>query len=235
MFSYPKLHSGPVAFVIFEMLFLLFGVCSIYFSVTFVWVSVLLILDTSLTMGFTFVPGNIIVFVGDTTCRTMIYHIEVLTAPVIYKGTTDEIGKCVLTAALPKVWAREAVNSLSHSWRFGRDHPTCCKYPARRRRGGGRSVRAGWRSPLSGWSAIKIWIVAAQRCSPSSSKESNRAKGGGGGPLARDWTQGTGAAISSPPGILQSVTRSTIFVFRLFQSPLFEVRSSFDSFLLSFQ
>ena len=63
------------------------------------------------------------------------------------KGTTDEIGKCVLTAALPKVWAREAVNSLSHSWRFGRDHPTCCKYPARRR-SGGRSVRAGWRSPL---------------------------------------------------------------------------------------
>ena len=181
-------------------------------------------------MGFTFVPGNIIVFVGDTTCRTMIYHIEVLTAPVIYKGTTDEIGKCVLTAALPKVWAREAVNSLSHSWRFGRDHPTCCKYPARRRRGGEVcQSRLEVSPPLPGWSAIKIWIVAAQRCSPSSSKESSRAKGGGGGPLARDWTQGTGAAISSPPVILQSVTRSTIFVFRLFQSPLFY------SFLLSFQ
>ena len=79
MSPYPKLHSGPVAFVIFEMLFLLFGVCSIYFSVTFVWVSVLLILDTPLTMGFTFVPDNIIAFVGDdTTCRTLIYHIDVL-------------------------------------------------------------------------------------------------------------------------------------------------------------
>ena len=103
------------------------------------------------------------------------------------KGTTDEIGKCVLTAALPKVWAREAVNSLSHSWRFGRDHPTCCKYPARRRRGGEVcQSRLEVSPPLPGWSAIKIWIVAAQRCSPSSSKESNRAKGGGGGPLARD-------------------------------------------------
>ena len=77
-----------------------------------------------------------------------VFDISYWCAPIIYKGTTDEIGKCALTAALPKVWAREAVNSLSHSWRFGRDHPTCCKYPARRRRGGGRSVRAGWRSPL---------------------------------------------------------------------------------------
>ena len=100
-------------------------------------------------------------------------------APIIYKGTTDKVGKRALTAALPKVWAREAVNSLSHSWRFGRDHPTCCKYPARRRRGGEVcQSRLEVSPPLTGWSAIKIWIVAAQRCSPSSSKESNRAKGG---------------------------------------------------------
>ena len=71
--------GSVVPLAMFEMLFLLFGVCSIYFSVTFVWVSVLLILDTPLTMGFTFVPDNIIAFVGDdTTCRTLIYHIDVL-------------------------------------------------------------------------------------------------------------------------------------------------------------
>ena len=73
------------------------------------------------------------------------------------KGTTDEIGKCVLTAALPKVWAREAVNSLSHSWRFGRDHPTCCKYPARRRRGGG-----GGLSEQVGGLPSSPWLVSYQ-------------------------------------------------------------------------
>ena len=64
-----------------------------------------------------------------------------------------ESGKCALTAALNKVWAGGSCKLFIPQLAVGRDHPTCCKYPARRRGRGGCQSRVGV-SP-----AIKIWIV----------------------------------------------------------------------------
>ena len=138
-----------------------------------------------------------------------------------------------MTAALHKVWAREAVNSLSHSWRFGRDHPTCCKYPARRRRGGGEGL-----SEEVGGLPSPPWLVSYQDLDCGRSEvfavQLERVQQGQG------WWWGAFGSGLAPrdhsshlisPGILQSVTRSKIFVFGLFHSPLFEVRSWFISFV----
>ena len=55
-----------------------------------------------------------------------------------------ESGKCALTAALNKVWAEGSCKLFIPQLAVGRDHPTCCKYPARRGEGwGGRQGRVG--------------------------------------------------------------------------------------------
>ena len=55
-----------------------------------------------------------------------------------------ESGKCALTAALNKVWAGGSCKLFIPQLAVGRDHPTCCKYPARRGEGwGGRQGRVG--------------------------------------------------------------------------------------------